>query len=95
MRIAGPPQQRATGLAERVEGADEREVPQALLLHADPRREVVERPERAALALLDDHLGLRDPKAFHLGEAEPDVMCATRAMRSDRDGSIDNSLIQG
>src|SRR2546427_434360 len=75
MRIARAPEKRAARLAEAIERADEREVPQRLLLEAGACCEVVETLERtAAPALLDDRLRLRIAESLHALEAKPDVV---------------------
>jgi len=93
--IARAPEERAALLAQSIERADEREVAEGLLLQSDPPREVVERPERPALALTDDRVRLRFAEPLHLNESEPDVMGAARAMSRDGVRSIDHVVIRG
>src|SRR2546428_13422467 len=90
MRIARAPEERAARLAEAIERADEREVPQRLLLEAGACCEIVETLERsAAPALLDDRLRLRLAESLHALEPEPHVMNAACPMRRDRARAVD------
>src|SRR5689334_3536726 len=95
MRVARPPEQRPPRLPERVECPDEREVAQRLFLQSNALREIVERPERAPLALPDDRIRLRLTQSLHLDESEPDVMRAARAVGRDGDRPIDDDLVPG
>src|SRR5205085_5452672 len=81
VRVARPPEERAARFAETVEPADEGEIAQRFLLQSDAAGEVVEAPERAALALAHDRLGLGLTEPLHLREAEPHVLHAAGAMR--------------
>src|SRR2546425_10693047 len=90
MRIARAPEERAARLAEEIERADEREVPQRFLLEAGACCEIVETLERsAAPALLDDRLRLRLAESLHALEPEPHVVNATCPMRRDHPRCVD------
>src|SRR5207249_9865477 len=90
MRIARAPEERAARLAEAIERADEREIPQRFLLEAGACCEIVETPERsAAPALLDDRLRLRIAESLHALEPEPHVVNATCPMGRDRPRCVD------
>src|SRR5437879_4763390 len=95
MRVARAPQQRAARLAERVEGTDEREIPQRLLFETGAAGELVERAIRTVRALGNDRRGFSVAKRLHGREPEPDVVNAARAMASDRFGKVDRTRTGG
>ena len=81
MRIPGAPEERAPGLAKRVERPDEREIPERFFLQANACRELIEGLERPAeLTLAHDSLGLLFAEPFDRAEANAHVMVATFAM---------------
>src|SRR5690349_2373387 len=84
MRVARAPEKGAPRLAERIEGPDEREIPEGLLLQANACRELIERLERPAeFTLAHDSRSLLIAEPFDGAETNADVMFATFAMRSD------------
>src|SRR3989442_1206408 len=89
MGVARAPEQRAAGLAEAIERADEREVAERLLFQTHARGELVEAAiGPVPLALGDDRLGLLLAETLHLLEANSDVVDAARALRRDRLGLV-------
>ena len=85
MRIARTPEERPPRLAERIEGPDEREITQRLLLQTDAGRELVEPAIGAAsIALGDDGLRFLLTEAFHLLEPDAHVVDPAGALRGDR-----------
>src|SRR2546421_12658712 len=84
MRIARAPEERAPWLPKRVERTHEREIPEGLLLQANACRELIKRLELPAeFALLDNCLGFLLAQSFDGCEADPYVVGAALAMRSD------------